>query len=118
MNDFRKLVEAIDKIQETVEEDVCSNCGEDLWGDCKCDDPKPSEKPKVEEGIFGKEERGIGEIGAELAGRSVVRQASDYAVEFAQNPGNYDLYSDEDKQKIWNDIKTVVLKAWDDQQLG
>jgi len=79
------------------------------------------EEADIEEGhgrFFGKKERDIGEIGAELADRSVVRQASNYAVEFAQNPSNYDLYSDEDKQKIWNDIKTVVLKVWEDQQRG
>ena len=90
MNEMRKLIEAVEAIEEA----------------------------DIEEGIFGSKDRDIGEIGAELASRSVVRSASNYAVEFANNPGNYDLYSDEDKQKIWNDIKTVVLKVWEDQQRG
>lgn len=72
---------------------------------------------KIEEGMFSKD-RGIEEIGAELADRSLVRKVSGYAVEFAKNPGNYDLYSEEDKQKIWNDIKELALKLWDEQQLA
>lgn len=88
MNDFRKLVEAIDSIEE------------------------------VEEGIFGKKERGIGEIGAELADRSTVRSAASYAVQFAANPSDYLELSPEEQKSVWDTMKTVVLPVWEDQQLG
>jgi len=29
------------KIEEVIEDDYCAKCGEDMWGDCKCENPTP-----------------------------------------------------------------------------
>jgi len=29
------------KIEEVIEDDYCAKCGEDMWGDCKCEKPTP-----------------------------------------------------------------------------
>jgi hypothetical protein len=88
MNEMRKLMEEIDSIEE------------------------------VEEGIFGKKDRSIGEIGAELADRSTVRSAASYAVEFAGNPDRFLELGPEEQKSVWDTMKTVVLPVWEDQQRG
>ena len=90
MNEMRKLMETIEKIEEA----------------------------DIEEGIFGKKERSIGEIGAELADRGLVRKASGYAVRFAAQPEEFAALSEQEQEEVWADIKSVLLKVWDDQQLA
>lgn len=72
---------------------------------------------KIEEGWF-KKDRGIEEIGAELADRSLVRKASGYAVKFAAQPEAFAALSEEEQAEVWADVKAVLLKVWEEQQLG
>ena len=37
------------EVNEVIEDDYCAKCGEDMWGDCKCDKPEPEVKETVEE---------------------------------------------------------------------